>query len=138
LERFRVEVHPEHETSRAGMARVRDLTRAGGLLARSERRSDVLVLSLCGELDLASSAALERELAAAEMAGPERLVVDLSGFEFIDSSGLHTLVRAHRRARENGHQLSLGQGPRAVQRLFELTNFVQLFSFDDCSTGGEK
>jgi hypothetical protein len=40
-------------------------------------------------------------------------------------------VQAHERASQNGHRLSLRQGPRVVQRLFELTRRVQLFSFDD-------
>ena len=116
---------------RAGMAGMRDLGRPSELVVSSERRAGVLILSLSGELDLAASALLERELDNAEAGRPTRLVVDLSGLEFIDSSGLHTLVQAHERASENGHQLSLRQGPRAVQRLFELTSTAQRFSFDD-------
>jgi anti-anti-sigma factor len=58
--------------------------------------------------------------------------VDLTGLEFIDSAGLKTLARAHERTNENGRQLSLRRGgPRSVQRLFELTNSVWLFTFDD-------
>jgi anti-sigma B factor antagonist len=115
---------------RARMAGLHDLSLAGELVVSSERRADVLILSLRGELDLATSALLERELDAAEAARPARLVVDLSGLEFIDSSGLNALVRARERASQNGHQLSLRQGPRVVERLFELTKSVELFSFD--------
>ncbi len=125
------EIHAEREAGwRARMAGMRDLPLAGELVVSRERRADVLILSLRGELDLATSALLQRELDAAEAARPVRLVVDLSGLEFIDSSGLNTLVQARERASQNGHQLSLMQGPRAVQRLFELTKSVALFSFD--------
>jgi anti-sigma B factor antagonist len=126
------ELYPERDAGwRAWMAGIRDLSLAGELVVSSERRADVLILSLRGELDLATSALLERELDAAEAARPTRLVVDLSGLEFIDSSGLSALVRARERASQNGHQLSLRQGPRVVERLFELTRSVELFSFDD-------
>jgi anti-anti-sigma factor len=126
------EIHAERNGGRrARMAAVRDLPLAGELVVSKEHRADVLILSLRGELDLATSALLERELDAAEAARPARLVVDLSGLEFIDSSGLNTLMQARKRASRNGHQLSLRQGPRIVQRLFELTKSVALFSFDD-------
>jgi stage II sporulation protein AA (anti-sigma F factor antagonist) len=123
----------EHDYRTGGRSAVlpRDLTPAGELVVSRERRADMVILSLSGELDLATSALLERELDAAEAARPMRLVVDLAGLEFIDSSGLNTLVQAHERASENGHQLFLRQGPRPVRRLFELTNTVRLFSFDD-------
>jgi anti-sigma B factor antagonist len=123
----------EHDylTGSRRAVRPHDLTPAGELVVSRERRADMVVLSLSGELDLATSALLERELDAAEAARPMRLVVDLAGLEFIDSSGLNTLVQAHERASENGHQLLLRQGPRPVRRLFELTNTVGLFSFDD-------
>jgi anti-sigma B factor antagonist len=124
-----VEGHPTCES--VGRAGIRDPTRPCELVVSSERRAGVLILSLSGELDLAASALLERELASAEAGRPTRVVVDLTGLEFIDSSGLRTLMQANERASENGHQLALRQGPRAVRRLFELTSTAQRFSFDD-------
>lgn len=97
------------------------LTPAGELVVRSERRDDGLTLWLSGELDRATSALLEHELEIAPAAIPGRRIVDLTGLEFIDSSGLDTLARAQRRARDNGHQLSF-QGLRIIQRLLELSD----------------
>ena len=77
-------------------------------------------LALVGELDLATLHVLEQELdriAATEKA----LVLDLRRLEFIDSSGLHALLRAHRRLGDAGGQLTIVRGPRAVERLFRLT-----------------
>jgi anti-sigma B factor antagonist len=88
------------------------------------------VLALIGELDLASAPQLEHELAKAQAPGT-RIIIDLSGLEFIDSSGLHMLLSANRRFEQNGHELVLRRGPRAVQRLFELTHTQEQFRFDD-------
>ena len=49
-----------------------------------------------GELDLATAPTLEAALDGVEIA--ERLVLDLCGLSFIDSTGLHLLVALHRRA----------------------------------------
>ncbi|MGI8430144.1 MAG: STAS domain-containing protein [Solirubrobacteraceae bacterium] len=103
---------------------------AGQLRIECEHKAAGVVLALHGELDLASTPLLERRLLEAESNGSTRLVIDLSELEFIDSSGLHALLRAHERASQNRHQLSLVRGPRAVHRMFELTSTVQAFSFD--------
>jgi anti-sigma B factor antagonist len=89
-----------------------------------------MVVALYGELDLASSPSLERELLGADSETLDRVVIDLSGLEFIDCSGLHVILRAKERFREDGRQLSLLRGPRAVQRLFELTGTLRFFCFE--------
>ena len=71
---------------RAEAGGVRDPSLAGEFVVSRERRADALILSLSGELDLATSALLERELDAAQATRPMRLVIDLTGLEFIDSS----------------------------------------------------
>lgn len=100
------------------------------LVIRVEREPGTFVLTLYGELDLASAPQLNRELLNAEAAGEKHLMIDLSGLQFMDSTGLHALLRAHQRSRQNGHRISLLRGPRAVHRVFELTHTDQLFDFD--------
>ena len=77
-------------------------------------------LALVGELDLATLHVLEQEL---DQIAPteKRLVLDLRRLEFVDSSGLHALLRADRRLSDAGGQLTIVRGPRAVERLFRLT-----------------
>ncbi len=104
--------------------------RPGELEFSHERHRDVVVLGVHGELDLATAPALARELHAAQKTGSKRVVVDLSELEFMDSSGLHELLRARTRASERDQRLSLRRGPRSVQRLFELTNTEHLFSYE--------
>ncbi len=93
-----------------------------------------MVVALYGELDLASGPLLEDELQAAEAAGEERIIVNLSGLDFMDSSGLEVLIDAQRRSSQNGHQLSLLRGSRSVHRIFELTKTEAAFRFDDMTT----
>ena len=108
-----------------------ELAQPGGLVVRATTESDALQLSLYGELDLASSHVLERKVQMAESSGTPRLVLDLSGLQFLDSTGLHTLLRVQERWCAGGRELSLLRGPRAVQRVFELTQATRLFTFED-------
>ena len=78
------------------------------------------MLSLVGELDLASMHLLEQELDRVGAQGQE-LVLDLRRLQFIDSTGLHALLRADRQRSDSGGQLTIVRGPRAVDRLFRLT-----------------
>jgi hypothetical protein len=63
LQSVSVDVCPEREAVwRASVGGRFDLTPAGELVVRRERRADVLIFAQRGELDLATSALLEREL----------------------------------------------------------------------------
>ncbi len=88
---------------------------------------DEAVVTLAGELDLSSAGVLEREVAELHAAGHDRIVVDLSRVEFIDSTGLRVLLGLHRSSERVGRLLSLVRGPGPVHRLFELTATAPLF-----------
>ena len=89
-------------------------------IERHKLADDSTQLTLVGELDLATLHVLEQELDQVA-ASEKRLVLDLRRLEFVDSSGLHALLRADRRFSEAGGQLTIIRGPRAVERLFRLT-----------------
>lgn len=89
-----------------------------------------VVLTLGGELDIASVPALQERLDRA-MCGKAAVVIDLSGLRFIDSSGLDLLVRTERHLRDSGARLVLVRGPRAVHRVFALTRLDSHFEFCD-------
>jgi anti-sigma B factor antagonist len=103
----------------------------GQLIVDTTIEDDAVVLSLRGELDLTSAPLFERELLAAESGKPRRVIIDLSGLEFMDSTGLRALLIARERAQENGHELALRRGPRQVQRVLELTKTLDAFEFED-------
>ena len=100
---------------------------------RVETRHDgtAAVIMVGGELDLASSAALEEELARVAGSGVARVIVDLRELEFMDSTGLSTLVKAHQRAEEAGQEFGLVRGPQQVQRLLSLTGVEDRLTLAD-------
>jgi anti-sigma B factor antagonist len=79
------------------------------------------VLAMAGELDISSAVRVEQEISKAEERKPAALVLDLSGLEFMDSTGLRIVVSADARARERGTRFAVVRGPDAVQRIFRIT-----------------
>jgi anti-sigma B factor antagonist len=90
-----------------------------------------LVIALSGELDLASSPALQEELERAAAAETPMLIIDLRELDFMDSTGLSVLVRAHQRIEEGGRQLAMVRGPQQVQRLLSLTGVADRLTLVD-------
>ena len=90
-------------------------------ISRIEARNGVTSVALSGELDMATVPDLNDQFAALEQGGTKAIVLDIRDLTFIDSSGLHAIVRAHRRSEENGHRLLfVGANPLA-RRLCEIT-----------------
>ncbi len=90
-----------------------------------------VVIEVRGELDLASSPALEQELERGAAAQAEVVIVDLRELEFMDSTGLSVLVRAHQRANDNGQRFGVVKGPQQVQRLLSLTGVADRLRLGD-------
>lgn len=82
-----------------------------------------LRLRLQGELDFASTRQLDERLTS--LRAKKRAVrLDLSQLEFIDSTGLHLLIRALGDARSNGWKLEIDPSvSQSVARLFKLVHF---------------
>ena len=89
------------------------------------------VLALGGELDLGSAAQFEAAIREAERGAPIVLVIDLRDLEFMDSTGLNTLLRADLRARSDGRHLLIVRGNRHVQRLFSVAGLDDRLTFVD-------
>jgi anti-anti-sigma factor len=125
------ETHTEVTTdgSKHAVAREPERAAVGALTVRTEhraeRRADVLVLWLSGALDKSTSALLDREFDK-QARHATHVVVDLAGLTLIDSSGLATLLRAHRRAAEHDQRTSFRQGPHAGRLPRELANDTHL------------
>jgi anti-anti-sigma factor len=99
--------------------------------ARREDRS--WVLRLIGELDLASSPALEQALERTRGCDAELVIVDLRELDFMDSSGLNVLVKAHQHAQESGTRFALVRGRSHVQRLLSITGLDERLMVVDSS-----
>ena len=94
---------------------------------RSERTGAVHRLTPFGDLDIATVSILEAEFDAAynDDDGETIIVVDLSRLEFIDSTGIHLLLRMSERCGED--QLRVVGGSPVVERLLEITGLRDSF-----------
>ena len=85
-----------------------------------------LVVTLAGEVDLETSPDARRVLLDA--VGRKRpVLVDLSGVEYIDSSGMASLVEALQQAKRNGQVLALVAVSEAALRVLRLARLDQVF-----------
>jgi len=95
------------------------------LRVSTEERDDRILISLAGELDIATAPRIEEALRAAEEKGPALLVLDLRELEFMDSTGLRTILAADARAGESGRRLAVVQGDENIRRVFEVTRLYE-------------
>ena len=94
-------------------------------------------LSIFGEFDMTGVLRVEPELSSLlDAGGIERLVLDLSGLEFVDSTGLGVIIDLDQRARRGDFDLSIVPGPRHVQRVFEVTKLADVLPFRTPPAGG--
>jgi anti-sigma B factor antagonist len=90
------------------------------------------LIALSGELDLSGAPALDQEIEElSRRPGVQRVVLDLRGLDFLDSSGLRVVALAERRLRSGGRGLVLVRGNENVQRVFEITRMDERLDFVD-------
>jgi anti-sigma B factor antagonist len=82
------------------------------------------VLAPTGEVDMRSAPELGRRLLSLAEEGKTRVVVDLSGVTFIDSSGIGVLLNALRHLRGRSGRLVLVCPTERILRPFEVTGLV--------------
>ena len=83
--------------------------------------SGVARVTLRGELDLDRAGALAEELSSLAGRGATSVIVDVSGLNFIDSSGLRALLSAREQLDAAGAVLRLTELSPAVDRVLEMT-----------------
>jgi anti-anti-sigma factor len=90
---------------------------------------DRVIVAPRGELDMATVQAVEGELQRLHGAGFKSILLDLGGLTFMDSSGLHLVMRWTAEASRNGFQFELEPGPPNVQRIFDLAAVTEALPF---------
>jgi anti-sigma B factor antagonist len=79
------------------------------------------IVSVYGELDVATTPDLREQLIKLVAEGSNRLVLDLEGVDFLDSTGLGTIISILKRTRTHGGDLRLVCTQARITRLFEIT-----------------
>lgn len=96
------------------------------LTVRTEQRGAMVVVSVAGELDMATSPQLQDQITDQVEKGHNRLVFDLAGVPFCDSTGLSVFVRAKNSCDETGGVVRLAAPQRGVLRILEVSGLVQV------------
>jgi anti-sigma B factor antagonist len=82
---------------------------------------DAYVVTLDGELDVATAPRLRKELARISTDGTVEIVVDLLRVPFVDSVALGILVEGSKRTKARGGTFRLVCDDRRVARIIEIT-----------------
>jgi len=94
--------------------------------SRSEGRA--VIITAVGDVDLTASPILRQELKKVQAGKPFRLVVDLGGVGYMDSSGLATLVEAMQQARKTSSVVILCALTDRVRSIFEIARLDSVFT----------
>lgn len=93
--------------------------------------SDAVILKLTGEIDLHASPVLRAELQKCAAEKTNLLLVDFSGVEYIDSSGLATFIEYVRSASDHKGRIALFGLKKKVRTIFDLVRLNELFTITD-------
>jgi anti-sigma B factor antagonist len=98
--------------------------------ASAEQVDGTYIVAPVGELDLGTVDEV-RALIAARPGPCDRLVLDLSGLSFFDTSGMRLVLETLHETRRDSISLRLVRGPEDVQRLFALAQMEDRLPFFD-------
>lgn len=94
----------------------------------SERLPDGVLLAPAGDIDLARSPVMRAQIAEVMKTSPKRLVIDLAGVPYMDSSGVATLVEALQGTRKSGAKLLLCGLSARVRSILEISRLDTVFT----------
>jgi anti-anti-sigma factor len=95
------------------------------MVGRSIRGHTVLTIS--GELDIATTAVLRDRITAVLNDGTKPVIVDLSLVSFCDASGLSLLIALRRRADLRGRTVALAAPRASMRKLLRVTGLDRSF-----------
>jgi anti-sigma B factor antagonist len=104
--------------------------RVDGLELSAEQRGDDFVVTVAGDLDIVTSPALDECLKTAQVTG-SRVVLDLSGVDFMDTSALAVIVGHWKRLEAAGGSLALAGARYRYTKTLWITGLADRLSLYD-------
>lgn len=99
-----------------------------GIKVKTETVGAAAVITPEGDIDLSRSPTLRTTLRQAQANKPAKLVIDLVGVDYMDSSGVATLVEALQIARRNNTKMILCGMKDRVRSIFEIARLDTVFT----------
>jgi anti-anti-sigma factor len=84
------------------------------------------ILTVHGDIDMASGPELWDYIDATLSTKPARLVLDLAPVTFMDSVGLNTIVKTYKRLQDSGDELVLRAPSRNAMRVLEIVGLADM------------
>ena len=97
------------------------------LIVESRESDGWMVVEAKGEIDLYTAPRLKEQLADLVNRDRTRIVVNLEGVEFMDSTGLGVLIGSLRRCRERGGEFALAAPRETVHKVLRITGLDKVF-----------
>jgi anti-sigma B factor antagonist len=94
-----------------------------------QAENGVTVIAPTGRLDVAGAPALREALSEITQEGPPRVVIDLEGVSFVDSTGLGSVISALKQIRSSQGDLRLAAPNQQVRVVLELTTLDRVFPY---------
>ena len=96
-----------------------------------KQNNDITIFNVDGDVDINSSPDMREAFEDIANTKVMKVVVNLSGVPYVDSSGLATLVEMLKKTRSYGGKLHLASLAPKVKSLFEITKLEKLFDIFD-------
>lgn len=95
------------------------------------KNKDILIYYIKGDVDINTSPDMRKNFDTVANRQEKKIIINLSGVSYIDSSGLATLVEMLKKVRKYGGKLKLSSLADKVKSLFEITKLEKLFEIYD-------
>ena len=89
----------------------------------------VTVVAPTGRLDVAGAPALKDAMSDLSKNGPPKVVIDMEGVSFVDSTGLGSVIAALKQIRNRQGELRLAAPNQQVRVVLELTTLDRVFPY---------
>lgn len=110
----------------------------GQLRISAQRSGDRLTVSVAGDINFERAPHLLEQCRQLLADRPGKVVINLSEVQYMDSSGVGTLVQIKRLVERGGGRLSLSQMQPRVRGVFEISNLQKFFDILESPPADER
>lgn len=94
-------------------------------------RGKAKVVSLTGKMDVSLSMTIEQELEELVDSGAVNLILEISGVEYLSSSGIRVFIAIMRKVKDKNGKIVLAQVPETIKKILKTVDLEDLFEVYD-------